>query len=543
MLNNYRQALTNKYARDYDMDLAYDTGIISFTSKCTSGLPGTGHPIGEWYTVVVETSDDKDANGYHFIRQTAFYRNTGGSVLDQTKLKNSVWVRYMFGIKGGSNSLTSKTVSPWIEVSNSYLNANQMASYHGVIDEIDYWHYNPDDALKQGIYPTCGNEFVFDSKGNTVFTLGGFCTVIVINSTLPDSTGYSTVEQTAYGRDGDNGKIYKRILFIHDTEPTISGNWTRIDSCGRETENYTRYGWGIDVNTNAIYTGACAYTPAVIDGIDGNWTIFVNRTVDTDGDGTNGYYHLTQTAYYRDGIANIPSGTKFERMGWYKIEGRDSENNPNIVDLNFTPWMSTYKFVTVDTLSEFVTFDALESLYYATNDYVDQKVAGITGGTVVSWGTTSNNTSPLTVAGTSKTVSLSGHTHSYAPIAHASSATTYGVATTANYGHVKISNGDCNTVASANGLAAGMDHTHGNYATTTALASYLPLAGGNLTGPVTSTSTITATAFYQRSDRNLKDNIQLLQQDILDKIYNTNEVTFTWKSTGERAYGYIAQDM
>lgn len=55
------------------------------------------------------------------------------------------------------------------------------------------------------------------------------------------------------------------------------------------------------------------------------------------------------------------------------------------------------------------------------------------------------------------------HSHSYAPTSHASSATTYGVGTTANYGHVKISNGDVATTASANGLAAGMDHSHSNY--------------------------------------------------------------------------------
>lgn len=61
------------------------------------------------------------------------------------------------------------------------------------------------------------------------------------------------------------------------------------------------------------------------------------------------------------------------------------------------------------------------------------------------------------------TFSKTGHTHSYAPTSHASSTTTYGVGTTSNYGHVKISNGDCNTVSSANGLAAGMNHTHSNY--------------------------------------------------------------------------------
>lgn len=50
-----------------------------------------------------------------------------------------------------------------------------------------------------------------------------------------------------------------------------------------------------------------------------------------------------------------------------------------------------------------------------------------------------------------------------APRNHASTATTYGVATTSNYGHVKISNGDVANVASVSGLAAGMDHTHSNY--------------------------------------------------------------------------------
>ncbi len=56
--------------------------------------------------------------------------------------------------------------------------------------------------------------------------------------------------------------------------------------------------------------------------------------------------------------------------------------------------------------------------------------------------------------------------NNYATKNHATSATTYGVGTTADYGHVKISNGDVSTVAHANGLVAGMDHTHGNYATT-----------------------------------------------------------------------------
>ena len=53
-----------------------------------------------------------------------------------------------------------------------------------------------------------------------------------------------------------------------------------------------------------------------------------------------------------------------------------------------------------------------------------------------------------------------------APISHESTDTTYGVGTTVNYGHVKISNDDVNSVENTDGLVAGMDHTHSNYSLT-----------------------------------------------------------------------------
>lgn len=73
-----------------------------------------------------------------------------------------------------------------------------------------------------------------------------------------------------------------------------------------------------------------------------------------------------------------------------------------------------------------------------------------------------------------------------APKSHATSATTYGVATTSNYGHVKISNGDVATVNSANGVAAGMDHSHSNYSTTDHTHSqYAPVENPTFTEGVT----------------------------------------------------------
>ncbi len=74
-----------------------------------------------------------------------------------------------------------------------------------------------------------------------------------------------------------------------------------------------------------------------------------------------------------------------------------------------------------------------------------------------------------------------------APKSHASSETTYGVATTSKYGHVKISNGDADTVASANGLAAGMDHKHSGLATKAEGAIFIE--GSGTTDATAKTST------------------------------------------------------
>ena len=63
---------------------------------------------------------------------------------------------------------------------------------------------------------------------------------------------------------------------------------------------------------------------------------------------------------------------------------------------------------------------------------------------------------------------LSGKPSAFNPTSHANGdSSVYGAATTSLYGHVKISNGDVANTSHANGLAAGMDHTHSNYATKT----------------------------------------------------------------------------
>lgn len=56
-------------------------------------------------------------------------------------------------------------------------------------------------------------------------------------------------------------------------------------------------------------------------------------------------------------------------------------------------------------------------------------------------------------------------------------------------------------------------------------------------------STITAKAFYNKSDENIKENIKPISADALEKSDNVEFKEFNFKNTDEKAYGVIAQEV
>lgn len=83
-----------------------------------------------------------------------------------------------------------------------------------------YSESNMNNALWTGFYPWC-------TLGRPDGSTGAY-TLLTLASTTKDSAGYTTIEQTAYGRQGDElGKIFKRIIFKKDTEVQF-GDWLEI---------------------------------------------------------------------------------------------------------------------------------------------------------------------------------------------------------------------------------------------------------------------------------------------------------------------------
>jgi hypothetical protein len=91
-----------------------------------------------------------------------------------------------------------------------------------------YGESNMNSALQTGFYPWC-------TLGRPDGSTGAY-TLLTLASTTKDNAGYTTIEQTAYGRQGDElGKIFKRIIFKKGTEVQL-GDWLEITNVAADID-------------------------------------------------------------------------------------------------------------------------------------------------------------------------------------------------------------------------------------------------------------------------------------------------------------------
>ncbi len=97
------------------------------------------------------------------------------------------------------------------------------------------WNDNMNNALQTGVYPWC-------TLGRPAGSTGAY--TCIVRRTSTDDGAYNTIEQTAYGREGELGKVYKRIIFEkNDGSDTQYGEWLEVTNSGGTSDGV---GFGID---------------------------------------------------------------------------------------------------------------------------------------------------------------------------------------------------------------------------------------------------------------------------------------------------------
>ena len=84
------------------------------------------------------------------------------------------------------------------------------------------WEANMNNALQTGVYPWC-------DLGRPAGSTGHY--TCIVNRTSTDDGTFNTIEQTAYGREGELGQVYKRIIFEKtDGTDTQFGEWIKVSN-------------------------------------------------------------------------------------------------------------------------------------------------------------------------------------------------------------------------------------------------------------------------------------------------------------------------
>ena len=114
---------------------------------------------------------------------------------------------------------TQGVVTPWDKAQINKV-PNMEAAINAAKNNLPtYSEGNMNNALQTGVYPWC-------TLGRPADSTGAY-TLLTLASTTADNNGYTTIEQTAYGRQGELGRIFKRIIFKRGSEVQF-GDWIEV---------------------------------------------------------------------------------------------------------------------------------------------------------------------------------------------------------------------------------------------------------------------------------------------------------------------------
>ena len=114
---------------------------------------------------------------------------------------------------------TQGVVTPWDKAQINKV-PNMEAAINAAKSNLPtYSEGNMNNALQTGVYPWC-------TLGRPADSTGAY-TLLTLASTTADNNGYTTIEQTAYGRQGELGRIFKRIIFKRGSEVQF-GDWIEV---------------------------------------------------------------------------------------------------------------------------------------------------------------------------------------------------------------------------------------------------------------------------------------------------------------------------
>lgn len=204
-------------------NLPSDETRININSDITSLVGAEGANVGDIFVIgklnllpvykIIPLNDAKAAN--------ADYKGTQGVVTPWDKTQINKVPNLESALNSAKNNLPTRTES------------------------------NMNNALQTGFYPWC-------TLGRPAGSTGAY-TLVTLASSTADSSGYTTIEQTAYGRQNDElGKIFKRIIFKKGSEVQL-GEWKEVTASLGHWDSSANHFIGLQIDNSISQDASCIY--------------------------------------------------------------------------------------------------------------------------------------------------------------------------------------------------------------------------------------------------------------------------------------------
>lgn len=227
---------------------------------------------------------------------------------------------------------------------------------------------NMNNALDQGVYPWC-------TLGRPEGATGAF-TCIVRRSTNSDYNGYYTIDQIAYGREGELGQVYKRVIFQKSTDDIQYTDWVRID----------RVNHVVSSSDNGL-------TPMLTTANTSTLTNSYYVLASSDGSNTPSWYKLPITAFSNDDTKVTQTNTTTSANYRVLLSGNADDNTETTTtrksqNLHFNPNTGILTTRSISVTNQLIISNQTNGKHILfsrgeNTDYPYNYIAAPTGGVIV----------------------------------------------------------------------------------------------------------------------------------------------------------------
>lgn len=254
------------------------------------------------YTLFVESSTNRDDNGYYTIKQTAYGRQSDTEIYERMVVAKQSYLNYYVpSVNSAISQLkdTTKLTCEWAP--SDYV----CIAYYSSENKLTHWDVHIIQDMVNNTTAIINEDNTIQFSSDFCKTVEGKVSLCIVNSVTPGPNGRLYPVSYKSTKVGSTQTSMATLSILGDFVENPNTPW-KMTSDAFTSRGGGDANWCLD---SGVYPWVVVNVPT---GNDGAFTLVVHKTASPDG---GGYYTIDQTAYGRQGEETM---YVYKRLLFYK---------------------------------------------------------------------------------------------------------------------------------------------------------------------------------------------------------------------------------